>query len=86
MAIRSPDYQAKLTAGQDYEDFIAHRLYDEGIVIVNYHRQGDQYRFGENKLGLEIKFRAPDIPPRWVGVYSFSPESADGQFDRIISD
>jgi len=48
-------YREQLEAGQRYQDFIADRLYREGIVVVSFQSRDYQYKRGENALGLEIK-------------------------------
>lgn len=49
-------YAAQLDEGQRYQDFVAHELLREGIVLVNYSTQRGQIEYGENALGLEIKY------------------------------
>lgn len=49
-------YRAQLEAGQRYQDFVADRLYREGIVVIGFQSREYQYKSGENLLGLEIKF------------------------------
>lgn len=57
MAMNSPavSYQSQLEDGQAYQDFVAERLYHEGIVLVNLQSRSSQLKIGENLLGLEIK-------------------------------
>lgn len=51
-----PTYQSQLEDGQAYQDFVAEKLYHEGIVLVNFQSRASQLRVGENLLGLEIKY------------------------------
>lgn len=52
-----PAYRARqLKAGIEYQDFIAQRLYLEGIPLVMFQSYKYQLAHGENLLGLEIKF------------------------------
>lgn len=55
MATNFPTYASQLEAGQQYQDFIAEKLYHEGIPLINFQSRSAQLR-GENLLGLEIKF------------------------------
>jgi|TARA_Y100000034_G_scaffold6889_1_gene7611 hypothetical protein len=48
-------YQPQLEKAHAYQDFVARRLLDEGIVLVGYQSRQAQFDIGENALGLEIK-------------------------------
>jgi hypothetical protein len=52
----SDHYRSRLKAGIEYQDFVAHRLYTEGIPLVMFQSQKYQLEHGENRLGMEIKF------------------------------
>lgn len=49
-------YADRLEDGQLYQDYVAWRLCQEGIPLVNYQTRLAQLQMGENALGLEIKF------------------------------
>lgn len=51
----SEGYEEKLTAGLEYQDFVAYQLARRGIVFCNYQSKIWQEKLGENALGLEIK-------------------------------
>lgn len=50
------EYEEKLLAGEEYEDFIAEKLWGYGIPIIGFKSRKFQIDRGENLLGLEIKF------------------------------
>lgn len=52
----TPEYEAKLKQGLEYQDFVADKLYEAGIPVTSYSSQKYQNMIGENKAGLEIKF------------------------------
>jgi len=49
-------YDIQLNDGQEYQDYVAHRLLSEGLVLVNFSTKRGQMEHGENALGLEIKY------------------------------
>ena len=48
-------YKNKLSSGLEYQDFVAEELYKLGLPIFNYSSKKYQIKYGENKLGVEIK-------------------------------
>jgi hypothetical protein len=48
-------YQSQLEESCQYQDFVADKLYEHGIILINYTSKEYQQKKGENKLGLEIK-------------------------------
>ena len=75
-------YQKQLEAGQRFQDYIASRLYDEGIVLVNFQSREAQQEDGENKLGLEIKWddKLAQTGNVWIEV----EEKSDPQQPRYV--
>jgi len=49
-------YEEKLVEGLEYQDFVAEKLYHFGLPLFNYASKKYQIEYGENKLGVEIKF------------------------------
>ena len=49
-------YKDQLTDAQEFQDFVAEKLYQIGLPLFNYTSKKYQYEHGENKLGVEIKF------------------------------
>ncbi len=49
-------YQRMLVEGQQYQDFVAHELYERGLPLVMFQTKKYQYLYGENRAGVEIKF------------------------------
>lgn len=70
MATRSAYYEKQLNDGQAFQDFIAQRLYAEGIVLINFQSREAQSKHGENMLGLEIKLdkRFADTSQLWIEI------------------
>ena len=65
---------AKLKAGQEYQDFVARQLLRDGIALVNYQSYRAQLEWGENSLGMEIKF--DDLLQRTGNVYIETAEKS----------
>lgn len=49
-------YNKSLADGQEYQDFVAEQLYKIGLPLFNYASKKYQFKYGENKLGVEIKY------------------------------
>ena len=50
------EYKEKLDKGLQYQDFVYEQLYNIGISTVVYSSKIYQFKIGENKAGIEIKF------------------------------
>jgi len=48
-------YEKQLKDAQEFQDFVAERLYSIGLPLFNYASKKYQIEYGENKLGVEIK-------------------------------
>ena len=49
-------YSDQLTDAKEFQDFVAEKLYAIGLPLFNYTSKKYQVEYGENKLGVEIKF------------------------------
>ncbi len=49
-------YKNQLADGLEYQDFVAEKLYHFGLPLFNYASRKYQFEYGENKLGVEIKY------------------------------
>ena len=49
-------YRRQLDDAQAFQDYIARQLLREGIVLVNFQSRASQLQWGENTMGIEIKF------------------------------
>ena len=52
----TPYYKEKLEQGLEYQDFVSEVLYKIGLPLFSYNSKKYQIEYGENKLGIEIKF------------------------------
>ena len=48
-------YAEQLKKGLEFQDYVTNILYDRGIVLVGYSSQKYQNKYGENKMGAEVK-------------------------------
>ena len=48
-------YAEQLKKGLEFQDYVTNILYEKGIVLVGYSSQKYQNKYGENKMGAEIK-------------------------------
>ena len=49
-------YKEQLEKGLEYQDYVAEQLYSIGLPLFNYSSRKFQIEYGENKLGVEIKY------------------------------
>ena len=49
------NYYKQLADGNEYQDFVAEKLYEMGIAVISYASKKYQYTVGENRCGFEIK-------------------------------